>query len=99
MFNKFKSAKKASMICEKNENTGCYDCKMGFDSEAQLFRTNGFKYTDSVCDNEMDAFIKSLGAYDSKDVSDVKRFVVLDNKSNTDIYNFGGSTEIHFTKN
>lgn len=99
IFYKFKNANKASMICVKNETLQNYDCKLGFDTEANLFRHNKFEYKSSVCEKEVNDFIKSLGAIDTKDVSDIKRWVVINDKSNVDIYSFGGSSEIHFTKN
>lgn len=99
LFKLFKNSKVASMICQRNDLTNDYDCKLGFDNESNLFKNNGFKYKASYCDNEFNTFIESLGAVDTKKVSDVRRWVVMDDKNNNiDVYSFGGSSEVHIVK-
>lgn len=99
LFDLFKNTKTvASIICIKNESANCYDCKMGFNYEGALIKTNGFKYSDSFCDAEVKAFIKSIGAIDTEDLNDVSRWIFMEKNPNIDIYSFGKSREIHLIK-
>lgn len=99
LFRKFKDTTgKASMICTKNDNVNCYDCKLGFNYEASLFKTNGFNHKCSYGDLEVEAFIESLGATDTKNMSDIRRWVFMNENTKIDVYSFGGSKEIHIVK-
>ncbi len=98
LFKLLKNSKKASMICVKDDQTDKYDCKMGFDTESKLFKDDKFEHKQSFCSSEFTSLVESLGAIDTKDVMDVKRWVTMDAKSNIDIYSFGGSSEVHIVK-
>lgn len=96
LFQKFKDVNFASMICEKNEETGKYNCKMGYDCEANLFKNNKFEHSGTYSKEELEKFlINDLNATDCKD--GIKRWVIMDN-DHTNIYSFGNGMEIHVTK-
>ena len=99
LFKLFRDTKSAaSMICIKNKETGNYDCKLGFDYESKLFANNNFKHKQNFSQPELENCIEKLGAIDTHDVTDVKRWVLMENPDNIDVYNFGGSAEIHIIK-
>lgn len=102
-FNSFKKAKSvASIVCVKNDTKNCYDCKMGYDFEANLFEYDGFKERANFCNSEVESFIKSLGATDTKNMADTERWIFMDNPINPinkiNVHSFDGSKEIHITK-
>jgi hypothetical protein len=102
LFTLFKNTKTAaSIICEKNDVTNDYDCKIGFDTENTLFKTNGFKHKESFCNSQVETFIQSLGAIDTGNVTYLKRWIFFENNKNNgfiDIYSFNRSREIHIIK-
>ncbi len=84
------------MICTKLIDQQQYICKLGFDSEVVLFRTNGFTQTQNVCAQEIDQFLESMGAVKLEDRP--KREWVSFNPR-LDIYTFGTTEpEIHVVK-
>lgn len=94
----FQNSDRASIICKKDiSNPKLYNCKMGLDIERKLLNNNGFLYTQSFCDIELEHFIKSLNAIDTCS-NDINRWVVMDDKPKFEIYSFDRSNEIHIIK-
>ena len=100
MFSNFNKATKASMICELNNSTQKYDCKMGYGREVELlFGKKDFEFKESVCQNDMHDYIKSLSAVEiSKTKHSEKDFVIMDEKSTVNLHCFNDCKEIHFVK-
>lgn len=103
MFSNFNKATKASMICKLNNSTQKYDCKMGYDREIELlFGKKDFEFKESVCQNDMNDYIKSLGAVEISKISKTKHsekdFVIIDKNSTVNLYCFDNCNEIHFVK-
>lgn len=98
IFDKFKRAKKASMICtELVDDPDHYTCKMGFDSEAVLIRTNGFTQKQTVCAQEIDQFLESLGAVKLPTTNRISNNQWV--SDNPRVYIFGtNAKEIHIVK-
>lgn len=98
LFTKFiESRGTTSMICEKLPNSDKYECRLGFDCEANLLKTNKFEPKESYSKQELENFLqKDLGAQNTHD--GINRWVIMDNKHNSKIYSFGGDEEVHVVK-
>jgi hypothetical protein len=97
-FELFKKTKTyASIICEKDEKLNKYNCKMGLDYEANLFKNNKFEYNDQICESQLEDFLRSLDGEPILLSSGKKDWVFLNN-DNIEVHSFGNNSEIHIVK-
>lgn len=101
LFELFKSAKNVvTLVCEKSKDSNEYDCKLGFDYESFLMRTNGYKHKGKYTESELTNFIEKDLSAKRVDFLNTKGWIVLNEYNDTHIDYFGNDdeNEIHITK-
>lgn len=101
LFELFKSANNVvTLVCEKSKDTDEYNCKLGFDYESFLMRTNGYKHKGKYSKSDLTNFIEKDLSAKKVDLLNTKGWVVLDEHNDIHINYFGNDdeNEIHITK-